>query len=324
MAATASVGSFLTERLPAANEVAEVAPERERGWLLPSLLRTDALLYGRWDYLAECWEHGALPAAPLPRLPFLSAPDKATWQMLTACLDAIPQHGQGGWVGWSGPEYFRFLMEWLLHGFGHAGHQERPAEPSSGRGAHERLQRTFDLPLLQNHPYDYWGDLLAQNAYGKRQGFFATPHTIAEFMAQMMFGGSDAESDAEGRKTDTRRLTVCDPCVGTGRMLLHASNHSLRLYGMDIDPTLCLATLVNGYLFAPWLVRPLPFLDRVQYQPECSGDVSDAMAAQAPPHQAATLADTEHDAPEQWRFEPVKKRRSKGSGADEAQQGVLF
>ena len=28
---------------------------------------------------------------------------------------------------------------------------------------------------------------------------------------------------------------------------------------MEIDPLLCEATLVNGYLFAPWIVRPCPF-----------------------------------------------------------------
>ena len=72
---------------------------------------------------------------------------------------------------------------------------------------------------------------------------FRPPHTLAERLVQMIIGIGD---------TDTRAMTVCDPCVGTGRLLLHASNYSLRLYGQDIDPTLCLATLVNGFLFAPW------------------------------------------------------------------------
>ena len=223
---------------------------RERGWLLPSLLRTDTLLYGRWDYLADCWERDELPADPLPQIPFLSTPDKATWAMLTASLDAIPPPGHGGWAGWSGSEYFRFFLQWLLHGFGHRGHKEAPAEPPYCEGAGERLARVFDLPLWQNHPYDFLGDLLAQNAYGKRSGFFPTPHTVAEFMAQMLFSGQDG-------KKDTRILTVCDPCVGTGRLLLHASNFSLRLYGMDIDAHLCLATLVNGFLFAPWMVQTI-------------------------------------------------------------------
>ena len=290
---------------------------QERGWLLPALLRTDTLLHGRWDYLAECWEKGELPSAPIPHMHFLSTPDKATWKMLTASLDAIPNHGHGGWAGWSGSEYFRYFLEWTLHGLGHNGHKEAPKEPSGCEGASERLARVFDLALLQQNPYDHFGDLLAENAYGKRQGFVPTPHTLAELMTQMTIGMSDV---------DTRALTVCDPCVGTGRLLLHASNYSLRLYGMDIDPLLCLAALVNGYLYAPWIVRPLPYLDGVQYQPQHSAALSDSMVAQAQPHQVEALADTQHDAEEQWRFEPIKKRRGKEGpeGGGEARQGVLF
>ena len=59
---------------------------------------------------------------------------------------------------------------------------------------------------------------------------------------------------------DCRLKTVMDPCVGTGRMILHASNYSYRLYAQDINPTVLKACLVNGYCFAPWLVRPFPFL----------------------------------------------------------------
>jgi N-6 DNA Methylase len=256
-------------------------------------------------------------------MPFMSVPDKETCAMLTTALDAIPAHGQGDWAGWSGAEYFRFFLQWLLHGFGHGGHREPPPEPPHCQGAGARLARVFNLPLWQQHPYDYLGDLLAQNAYGKQSGFFPTPHTVAEFMAQMTLGVRDGSD-----KTDRRILTVCDPCVGTGRLLLHASNYSLRLYGLDIEATLCLATLVNGFLFAPWLVRPLPYLDGVQYQPEHSSDLSAAMAAQAPPHQAARLIDTEHDVAEQWRVEPIKKRvkrrDSNPSSRSEGQQELPF
>lgn len=128
-----------SKRKTAASSPAEApTATRERGWLLPSLLRTDTLLYGRWDYLADCWERGELPAAPLPPMPFLSVPDKATWAMLTASLDAIPQHG---WAGWSGSEYFRFFLQWLLHGFGHAGHKEAPPEPAYCEGAGEKASQ---------------------------------------------------------------------------------------------------------------------------------------------------------------------------------------
>jgi hypothetical protein len=88
-------------------------------------------------------------------------------------------------------------------------------------------------------------------------------------------------------------------------MLLAASNHSYRLYGCDINPTVIKATLVNGFLYAPWLVRPFPFLDRPLCEPAHSPAVSDAMAEQG------NLQGTEHDAEAQWKFEPIKKRRKR-------------
>jgi hypothetical protein len=68
-------------------------------------------------------------------------------------------------------------------------------------------------------------------------------------MAQITFGDSD-----------NRLKSVNEPCVGTGRMLLYASNYSLILSGQDINLTCVKATLVNGYLYAPWMVKPLDFL----------------------------------------------------------------
>ncbi len=286
-----------------------------RGFLLPALLVADARLYGRWDYLTDAWEASALPDAPIPRLPLLSTPDKATWHMIARCLDAIPNHGTSGWMGWSSDTYFRFFLDWMLFGFHHAGQPEPPSEPGGCTGASERLMKTLDLALWQANPYDYLGDLLAQNTYGKKQGFFPTPHHVAELMTQMTM--------PEG--VDCRVQTVCDPCVGTGRLLLHASNHSLRLYGQDIDALMCKATLVNGYLFAPWLVKPLPFLDKAQYNKEASAALSDSMTAQASPHIADQLAGSEHDAEQQWRFEPIKKRKKAGVMAEPtARQGLLF
>ncbi len=293
--------------------LAKSSEKHVRCFLLPTLLSTDLRLTGRWDYLTDCWKSGALPDAPIPPLHFLSVPDKTVWKMLTAALDAIPRHGSS-WQGWSSSTNFRFFLEWMLYGLHHPGQPEPPMEPVGCEGASDRLHEVFDLALLMQHPYDYFGELLSQNAYGKKQGFFPTPHHVCEMMVRMTMGFEER---------DTRILTVCDPCVGTGRLLLHASNFSMRLYGMDIDPLLCQATLVNGYLYAPWLVRPLPFLDGVQYNTEHSAALSEMMAEQAQPHQKAALADTEHDATEQWRFEPVKKRRHKDDSG-ETRQGALF
>jgi hypothetical protein len=83
-------------------------------------------------------------------------------------------------------------------------------------------------------------------------GFYPTPHSVVESMVRMTM--HDAGRD--GR--DPRRLSDCDPCVGSGRMLLHGSNHSLRLYGQDVDLLAVAMCKINGALYAPWLVFPLP------------------------------------------------------------------
>jgi hypothetical protein len=73
-------------------------------------------------------------------------------------------------------------------------------------------------------------------------------------MVQMTLGrGGDRTQNSAN---DPRLETVLDPCVGTGRMLLHASNLSYCLYGCDIDPLVAMITRINGALYAPWLAFP--------------------------------------------------------------------
>jgi hypothetical protein len=53
----------------------------------------------------------------------------------------------------------------------------------------------------------------------------------------------------------TKYNTVNDPCLGSGRMLLCASNYSLKLCGQDINLNITKVAKVNGYLYTPWLVE---------------------------------------------------------------------
>ena len=53
-------------------------------------------------------------------------------------------------------------------------------------------------------------------------------------------------------------MRVMDPAVGTGRLLLHASNYSYFLYGCDIDPLVTTICRINSALYVPWLVFPFP------------------------------------------------------------------
>jgi N-6 DNA Methylase len=83
-------------------------------------------------------------------------------------------------------------------------------------------------------------------------GFFPTPHSVVEMMVRMTL----QEQAKDGQEPRTR--SVCDPAVGSGRMLLHASNLTLNLWGQDIDPMAVTMCKINGALYAPWLSFPLP------------------------------------------------------------------
>lgn len=124
----------------------------------------------------------------------------------------------------------------------------------------EALYRHFDLGPLLLCPHDYLGALYAEGkGRWNPHAFFPTPHSVVECMTRItMIDVIDAQEGgsnlADGR--DPRTVTVCDPCVGSGRILLHASNYSVCLYGCDIDPICCRITAINGALYAPWLAFP--------------------------------------------------------------------
>ncbi len=303
----------------------------QHGWLLPYLLRIDSYTWQRWDYWYRTTEAGKLLDELIPKVEFYCGGNMAEgmnsnpMRHLEKCLNLIPQYGS--WQGWSGWQYFDYFLDWLLFGFGHPGQPELPQEPAGAEGACMRLYQTYDLHWQLLFPWDYWGGILAENNHGKHLGFYPTPHNVVNLMTLMLFEGT------EEKQKDQRIQTVCDPCLGTGRMLLYASNYSLRLYGMDINPTVIKSSLVNGYLYAPWMVKPFPFLDCIQLAAvtldgkTVATHLSDQMALQALAQPAATayLAQTEHDTQEQWRFEPILKRRKKGEKPEiVAEQGLLF
>ena len=100
------------------------------------------------------------------------------------------------------------------------------------------------LDAAEQYPFrDILGELFMRlDVRSARAGQYFTPWNIALMMAQMQF-------DPEGFKLCVREkgvVTVCDPAVGSGVMLLAFANvvhdalgswglRHLRLYGMDID-----------------------------------------------------------------------------------------
>jgi hypothetical protein len=208
-----------------------------KGWLIPYLSDLDAYFSGRWAYWTDALLDNAVPSAPIPRIDFLQHPEPRANANLQACLQYYNRYDFS----------LSDFLEWILWGFGEG--EERPRISAE---ANEFLYRTFNLGLLLKYPHDYFGSILCEAKAGywsNPNAFYPTSHCVCQAMAEMQM--HNAAKDADELKTKS----VLDPCVGTGRMLMYASNYSLFLHGMDIDRTCVNACKINGYLYMPWLVR---------------------------------------------------------------------
>ena len=97
------------------------------------------------------------------------------------------------------------------------------------------------MALEQNPDQDFLGKLyMSLNLGNHWKGQFFTPYNICRMMAEMNFGdGLQAEVERKGY------ISVCDPCVGAGAMLIAAANAMRRakvnyqtsavFVGQDID-----------------------------------------------------------------------------------------
>ncbi len=217
------------------------------GWMLPYLLQVEGLLWGRWEYWSDLCNVEFLPKEPIPQIHFGVSANRfdssCGLRMLERCFNYVSP----AWRGWGTSTYLEYFLDWFLWSVGQT--KNEPTPPVGAENANLLLYQAFDLWPMLLEPYDYFGNILAESNFGRGISFYPTPHNVVEMMVQMQFPVGD-----------NRLLTVNDPCNGTGRMLLHASNHSLCLYGQDINGLVCKAAEVNGWLYAPWLVKPLNHL----------------------------------------------------------------
>lgn len=262
----------------------EKPPWKYRGWLLPAVQQCDSRTIGRWATYLRIMETCQLPAE-LPSLDFASGEGTIRYHDPRVQLDEDPplenskrrrgrrkperpilSNGESGkaaaikqleraceHIGSHVGYGFAVgnLIEWLAFGLGvHA--EECEAEVRMSDEVCEHLYRTLDLWPLMVAPYDYLGYI--KSLYKGRgydpAGFFPTPPSVATAGAQMLFTGLDPR--------EAMLKSVHDCCVGTGVLLLAASNHSLILSGQDIQRECVLGTLIQGALYAPWLSFPFP------------------------------------------------------------------
>jgi hypothetical protein len=218
-------------------------PWEYRGWLMyyRLLLEEHLEISARWDYWYRTMAAGRLLDEPIPQLHFVSGGERSEgYKLIDQWVNLIDRYGGG----WSSP--MPVLLDWLLWGFGL--NNEQPALKPE---LNEQLYRAVNIGPLLFAPHDYFGEWIA-NQKGKwnPHAFFPTSEHVVQLMVEMNFAGLDPKT--------ARSMTVCDPCMGSGRMLILSAGHSLRLFGMDIDGEVLRAAKVNGALYAPWLVRPFP------------------------------------------------------------------
>ena len=214
-----------------------------RGWLLPYVIMAHAVIpetANRWDYYFKLCDTTTPPIDPIPQIQFLDIPHGPTAKAVNHWVEILETQG------WNA---FGEFIDWLAYGL--AVSKTPPRLPDASQA---RLYREVQIHQLLQFPYDYLGELLCERrsrGHNPTQ-FYPTPATVVSFMTQMLYG--DPTTSEKLRTLDK----ICDPCCGTGRMLLYASNHSLRLYGMDIDALVVKIACINGVLYAPWMAFPLP------------------------------------------------------------------
>ncbi len=210
----------------------------KKGWLIPYLLALDGMFFRRWEYWTLAVMTDTIPHKPIPPIAF-KPPQAFSAQLvqknLKQCLDAWEYRSSNA---------LEVFIDWLLWGF-----NQGKSFPLIDYQTDDFWYRTFNLGLFYKEPADHFALVAAERNIGKAGGYFPTPGSVVELMVRMNFGDKP--------KHEHKRLSVCDPCSGSGIMLLYASNYSLNLTGMDINPLITKIALVNSYIYVPWLIyRP--------------------------------------------------------------------
>jgi len=209
----------------------------KKGWLIPYLTALDQMFYKRWNYWTEAVMKDRIPTEPIPYIEFqmpMMYKEQLVKKNLKACLD------RGSYRHSNILEKF---IDWILWGF-----NQGKDFPGITEDIDDFWYRTFNLGLFYKEPADHLADLVTEYN-GSSNGYFPTPANVVAMMTQMTIGDTP--------RHEHKKMSVCDPCSGSGIMLMYAGNYSLNLYGMDISALMCKVVTVNAFIYVPWLAyRP--------------------------------------------------------------------
>ncbi|MFQ3615872.1 MAG: hypothetical protein SNJ57_09325 [Cyanobacteriota bacterium] len=216
----------------------------DHGYLLDILISNDYNVWGRWLHWQKLYRNGAIdPAESIPWIPFCDQPQYAN-DIMEFFLDQIsPRWRSDPAQRRAVAEYFLRYMLWAL------GHHAQPNQPIDlwDGGAHDRL--SYCLPKyirrLLLFPAGHFS-LMAEDLLGLDM----LPQARANTLVKSIF---------PGRRNDYRAslLVMPEPC---GTVALAASNHTYEIHAISTDPWRAIATLLDCYLFAPWVVFPFRWL----------------------------------------------------------------
>jgi hypothetical protein len=255
----------------------EVILQRQarKGWLIPYLIELDTLEaqfpaeavfpgkpkgkryrvpytyrgHGRWNWWLKACYRNEIPEGPIPPVYFQSAPESLDEHAIQDVLEPYVQSGEGDYA-----DAWLALVQWILYGFNYnpITGEDMARIPSKIKAY---WYRNFNLGTLLHSPCD-WSAHILQNGLPRTRGrtrhryqeggYFSTPLEVCQLMAYMAFEGAP--------RPEHKFLSFLEPCAGTGSILLVASNYSLRLHAQEKYHDLVLCTVLNGYLFAPWMV----------------------------------------------------------------------
>jgi hypothetical protein len=210
------------------------------GFLKPYLFVADAITTGRWNYWLDIMVTQQVEGKPIPQLCFAKSNGtgyRFTAAMLKDCMS----------YGSRNVSNFYDFIDWLLYAYGSSlvtNIDHIPEEQT------KYWYENYQAHLLLMFPADYFVPIAAElydNKSFNANSFYPTPPHIVDLMVKMTFDEKDEEVN--------KYAAYYDPCCGTGIMPLYASNHTLRIYCQDIDPTMIKLATLNGFNYIPWLVQ---------------------------------------------------------------------